>query len=97
MKSLGGFPDSLLLGPESGGAARLMDTGKPGCGWWRNSVQETLQPREWPGEWLGVPGPPGPCQPSQGFRCLSWSNGEVIESNVVEGPALQGQISILKQ
>ena len=83
MKSLGGFPDSLLLGPESGGAARLMDTGTPGCGWWGSSVQEeTLQPREWRGERLGEPDPPGPHQPSQGFGCLSWSNGEVIESNV---------------
>lgn len=32
MKGLGGFPDSLLLGPQSGGAVRPMDKGTLGCG-----------------------------------------------------------------
>lgn len=35
-----------------------------------------------PVQLLGVPDAPGPCQPSQGCGCLSWSNGEVTESNV---------------
>ena len=92
MKGLGGFPDSLLLGPQSGGAVRLMDKGTLGCGdggsipGRRPGLGEacaggnTTQPREWCEEQPGLPEPLAPCQPSQGFWCLSWSNGQSLKA-----------------